>query len=44
MAELGFRTVNEMIGQSQMLQTRNIDDADWKLKYRKSSTNIIQRT
>ncbi|MFA6278283.1 MAG: glutamate synthase-related protein, partial [Pedobacter sp.] len=33
MAELGFRTVNEMIGQSQMLKTREIADGDWKLKY-----------
>lgn len=33
MAELGFRTVNEMIGQSDVLRMRNIDDADWKLKY-----------
>ncbi|RZK92604.1 MAG: glutamate synthase large subunit [Pedobacter sp.] len=33
MAELGFRTINEMIGQSQYLQTREIADADWKLKY-----------
>lgn len=33
MAELGFRTVNEMIGQSQMLKMREINDADWKLKY-----------
>jgi glutamate synthase (NADPH/NADH) large chain len=33
MAELGFRTVNEMIGQSQVLQMREINDADWKLKY-----------
>lgn len=33
MAELGFRTVNEMIGQSDLLKMRQIDDADWKLKY-----------
>ena len=33
MAELGFRTINEMIGQSQVLKTREIADADWKLKY-----------
>ncbi|MBC7417596.1 MAG: glutamate synthase subunit alpha, partial [Pedobacter sp.] len=33
MAELGFRTIQEMIGQSQVLQMREIADADWKLKY-----------
>ncbi|WP_199139561.1 glutamate synthase large subunit [Pedobacter sp. ASV12] len=33
MAELGFRTVNEMIGQSDALRMRPIDNADWKLKY-----------
>jgi len=33
MAELGFRTVNEMIGQSQLLKMREINEADWKLKY-----------
>lgn len=33
MAELGFRTVNEMIGQSDALRIRPIDNADWKLKY-----------
>ncbi len=33
MAELGFRTIEEMIGQSDVLQMRAIDDADWKLKY-----------
>nr|WP_129714195.1 glutamate synthase large subunit [Pedobacter sp. SYP-B3415] len=33
MAELGFRTVNEMIGQSDLLMMRTIPDADWKLKY-----------
>jgi len=33
MAELGFRTVNEMIGQSDLLKPREVADADWKLKY-----------
>ncbi|MDQ7949062.1 MAG: glutamate synthase-related protein, partial [Pedobacter sp.] len=33
MAELGFRTINEMIGQSQVLKMRTISDGDWKLKY-----------
>lgn len=33
MAELGFKTVNEMIGQSDLLKPREIADADWKLKY-----------
>lgn len=32
MAELGFRTVNEMIGQADALKVRNFDNADWKLK------------
>lgn len=33
MAELGFRTVNEMIGQVDLLKMKTIADADWKLKY-----------
>ncbi len=33
MAELGFRTVNEMIGQTHMLQMRPIEEDDWKLKH-----------
>jgi len=33
MAELGFRTVNEMIGQSDLLKPREVADADWKLKH-----------
>lgn len=32
MAELGFRTVEEMVGQADALSSRAIDDADWKLK------------
>ncbi|MBG6233770.1 glutamate synthase (NADPH/NADH) large chain [Pedobacter sp. CAN_A7] len=32
MAELGFRTVNEMVGQADALGVRDIDQADWKLK------------
>ncbi|KIO77801.1 glutamate synthase [Pedobacter lusitanus] len=32
MAELGFRTVEEMVGQADALSLRTIDDADWKLK------------
>ncbi len=32
MAELGFRTVNEMVGQADALTVRKIDAADWKLK------------
>jgi len=33
MAELGFRTIEEMVGQSDALQMRPIDNADWKLKH-----------
>ncbi len=33
MAELGFKTVNEMVGQSDLLKPREVADADWKLKY-----------
>lgn len=33
MAELGFRTVNEMVGQSDLLKPREVAEADWKLKY-----------
>ena len=33
MAELGFRTVNEMVGQADLLKMRQVDDADWKLKF-----------
>ncbi len=33
MAELGFSTINEMIGQSQVLKTREVLPEDWKLKY-----------
>ncbi|RYZ86683.1 MAG: glutamate synthase subunit alpha, partial [Moraxellaceae bacterium] len=33
MAELGFRTIQEMIGQSDALQMRPVNDADWKLKH-----------
>ncbi len=33
MAELGFRTVNEMVGQADLLKPREIADADWKLKH-----------
>jgi glutamate synthase (NADPH/NADH) large chain len=33
MAELGFRTIQEMVGQSQVLKMREVADADWKLKY-----------
>lgn len=32
MAELGFRTVNEMVGQADALSVRPIDNAHWKLK------------
>ncbi|MCD0490034.1 glutamate synthase large subunit [Pedobacter sp. MC2016-14] len=32
MAELGFKTIEEMVGQSDALKVRNIDPADWKLK------------
>ncbi|MGY0036123.1 glutamate synthase-related protein [Pedobacter sp. NJ-S-72] len=32
MAELGFRTVEEMVGQADALSLRAIDEADWKLK------------
>jgi len=32
MAELGFRTINEMVGQSQYLAPRNLGD-HWKLKH-----------
>jgi len=32
MAELGFRSVEEMVGQADALSMRGIDDADWKLK------------
>lgn len=33
MADLGFRTVNEMIGQSDLLKVRDFAEEDWKLKY-----------
>ncbi|TDO20602.1 glutamate synthase large subunit [Pedobacter duraquae] len=33
MAELGFRTVQEMVGQADALSLRPIDPADWKLKH-----------
>ena len=33
MAELGFRTVQEMVGQADALSMRPIDSADWKLKH-----------
>ncbi|WAC39600.1 glutamate synthase large subunit [Pedobacter sp. SL55] len=33
MAELGFRTVNEMVGQSDLLKVREFAEADWKLKH-----------
>ena len=32
MAELGFRTVEEMVGQADALGLRNIDKSEWKLK------------
>jgi len=32
MAELGFRTVLEMVGQADALSMRTVDAADWKLK------------
>jgi len=32
MAELGFRTVEEMVGQADALSLRAIDPSDWKLK------------
>ncbi|MCO5231190.1 MAG: glutamate synthase large subunit [Chitinophagales bacterium] len=32
MAELGFRTITEMVGQSDMLKARPIHELDWKLK------------
>jgi glutamate synthase (NADPH/NADH) large chain len=32
MAELGFRSVNEMVGQADNLSVRPIDQTDWKLK------------
>lgn len=32
MAELGFRSVEEMVGQADALSMRGVDDADWKLK------------
>ena len=32
MAELGFRTVQEMVGQADSLGLRAVDKADWKLK------------
>ncbi|SFH50673.1 glutamate synthase large subunit [Pedobacter insulae] len=33
MAELGFKTIEEMIGQSDVLKMRKFDEADWKLKF-----------
>ncbi|MFN0292306.1 glutamate synthase large subunit [Pedobacter helvus] len=33
MAELGFRTINEMVGQSDLLKVREFAEADWKLKH-----------
>jgi glutamate synthase (NADPH/NADH) large chain len=32
MAELGFRTVNEMVGQADCLSVRQIPETEWKLK------------
>ncbi|TCC96901.1 glutamate synthase large subunit [Pedobacter hiemivivus] len=32
MAELGFRTIQEMVGQADALSVRPIEEADWKLK------------
>ena len=32
MAELGFRTINEMVGQADALTVRHIDAEEWKLK------------
>ncbi|MCO5232977.1 MAG: glutamate synthase large subunit [Chitinophagales bacterium] len=32
MAELGFKTINEMVGQSDMLKARPIHESEWKLK------------
>lgn len=32
MAELGFRTVQEMVGQADALSVRTIEQSDWKLK------------
>jgi len=32
MAELGFRSVEEMVGQADALSMRGVDEADWKLK------------
>jgi glutamate synthase (NADPH/NADH) large chain len=32
MAELGFRTVQEMVGQADALSVRPVEEADWKLK------------
>jgi glutamate synthase (NADPH/NADH) large chain len=33
MAELGFRTINEMVGQSDLLKIREFAEEDWKLKH-----------
>lgn len=33
MAELGFKTINEMVGQSSALKVREFADGDWKLKH-----------
>jgi glutamate synthase (NADPH/NADH) large chain len=33
MAELGFRTINEMVGRADILKVREIEDTDWKLKH-----------
>ncbi|WP_316807921.1 glutamate synthase large subunit [Pedobacter agri] len=33
MAELGFRTIHEMIGQADILKVRELPEEDWKLKY-----------
>lgn len=32
MAELGFRTINEMVGQADVLRVRDFAEDDWKLK------------
>lgn len=32
MAELGFRTVQEMVGQADALSVRQVEESDWKLK------------
>lgn len=44
MAELGFATVNEMIGQSDLLKVREFSDKDWKLKHLDLSPILYKET